>query len=197
MFNVLKRASAALLAGSLLVTTMMLTGAPDIHAAGRTSVPRSSLVPAGWPHTVLIPRIGVHAAIESVPLNRATDASAPYRWEDAGWYSRGVRPGDPGRAVIFGHLDSTCCPAVFWSLNALKPGDIVEVGYGRGALHFRVMWQHVYTNAAMPTRWMYGRGGQRALVLFTCAGIFHRDGTGYDHKLMVFARLIMPNGRLG
>jgi hypothetical protein len=31
----------------------------------------------------------------------------------------------------------------------------------------------------------------------TCAGAFHLDGTGYDHKLIVYARLVLPNGKLG
>jgi hypothetical protein len=44
---------------------------------------------------------------------------------------------------------------------------------------------------------MFGRTHERGLVLVTCAGVFHRDGTGYDHKLIVYARLVLPNGTLG
>ncbi|GAC1398627.1 MAG: hypothetical protein NVSMB52_12170 [Chloroflexota bacterium] len=146
----------------------------------------------------MIPRIHVRASLESVSLRAAKDVHAPFRWNDAGWYNRGPRPGDTGRAVIFGHLDSTCCPAVFWSLGTLKPNDIIHVSYlGAHSLSFRVMWQHVYSNSQLPTRWIFGPARQRGLVLFTCAGVFHRDGTGYDHKLVLYARLILPGGRLG
>jgi hypothetical protein len=44
---------------------------------------------------------------------------------------------------------------------------------------------------------MFGRNRQRGLVLITCSGVFHYDGTGYDHKLLVYARLILPSGQLG
>jgi len=157
------------------------------------------LVPPGRPLLVMIPRIAVHASLESVPLSSDRDVHAPFRWEDAGWFSRGPRPGTVGRAVIFGHLDSTCCPAVFWSLQTMREGDVVRVQYGDGrVLSFRVLWQHTYANAGLPVHWLFGGGtGPRALILFTCAGIFHTDGTGYDHKLVVYARLILPNGQLG
>ncbi len=169
--------------------------AGQVLAAGRSSSP--SLVPAGWPRTVEIPRISVRAPLEWVRLQGPKDLEAPFKWDDAGWYSRGTRPGDIGHAVVFGHLDSTCCPAVFWNLNQLKAGDTIQIGYRARTLTFRVIWQHVYANTQLPVRWMFGGGRQRALVMFTCAGIFHHDGTGYDHKLVLFARLVMPGGRLG
>jgi hypothetical protein len=37
---------------------------------------------------------------------------------------------------------------------------------------------------------MYGPTTDHGLMLVTCAGIFHRDGTGYDHRLMVYATLV-------
>jgi hypothetical protein len=30
----------------------------------------------------------------------------------------------------------------------------------------------------------------------TCAGVFHK-GKGYDRKFVVYARLVLPNGKLG
>jgi hypothetical protein len=163
--------------------------------AGSTAV----LVPPGRPMTVMIPKIAVSASLESVPLSSNRDVHAPFKWSDAGWFSRGPRPGAIGRAVIFGHLDSTCCPAVFWSLGTLQAGDVVQVRYASGRiLSFRVLWQHTYANSSLPIRWLFGGGkGPRALILFTCAGIFHTDGTGYDHKLVIYARLVLPNGQLG
>jgi hypothetical protein len=114
------------------------------------------------------------------------------------WYSRGARPGDIGRATIFGHLDSYCCPAVFWRLGTLQPGSIVRVTYRGGrSLTFRVLWHQTYLNKDLPLKWLYGPVQERGLALITCAGVFHTDGTGYDHKLMVYARLVLPSGRLG
>jgi Sortase domain len=157
-----------------------------------------NLVPPGWPQSLTIPKIGTSAPIESLSLTSGDSLHAPFRWMDAGWYSRGPRPGEPGNAVMFGHLDSYTGPAVFWSLNTLQPGDSISIAYRDGRrLTFRVMWQHVYPTTQMPQSWMFGANRQRGVIIFTCAGIFHSGGTGYDHKLVIFARLILPNGRLG
>lgn len=162
------------------------------HAASHVQ-----LVPAGWPRTVLIPRIAVKAGIEALAFNKLADLNAPYKWGDVGWFSRGVKPGELGHAVMLGHLDSLCCPAVFWQLSALRSGDIVQVGYRNGrTLVFRVMWRRTYPNDQLPSRWIFSPVQERGLILYTCAGIFHRPG-GYDQKVVIYARLILPSGRLG
>jgi sortase A len=184
---------------SLAVGATVLAGLPLILSTGTVSARiKNDLVPQGHPTQVVIPRIGVRAALESNGLSRASDAHAPFKWEDAAWFSRGPRPGDVGKALVFGHLDSTCCPAIFWNLNSLRTGDRVQIVYPAGrTLTFQVVWSHVYWNKDVPTHWLYDRGQQRALVLDTCSGVFHAGDEGYDRKLFVFARLILPNGHLG
>lgn len=183
---------------SLAFAILLAASSSGLASAATGSHSATFTLPAGKPVSLAISRIGVHASIESLTLRNPNDVKAPYRWQDVGWYSLGARPGALGHAVIFGHLDSTCCPAVFWNLKTLRAGDSVQVGYpGSKQLTFRVLWQHTYANAALPTNWMFSAAGQRGLVLYTCAGIFHHDGTGYDHKLVVYARLVLPGGRLG
>lgn len=188
------RRTAASIIGVLIVLTSTCGGAA---AADKARV-GANLVPAGWPQRLVIPRIAVNTPLETVSLTKKSDVHAPYQWNDAAWYDMGPRPGDPGNAVVFGHLDSTCCPAVFWNLSALHPGDIIRVAYNGGrTLSFKVLWQKTFASTKFPTKWLFGSARDRALVLFTCAGTFHRDGTGYDHKLFVYARMILPGGRLG
>jgi sortase (surface protein transpeptidase) len=155
-------------------------------------------VPNGWPRTLSIPKIGVTANVESVALSKPEDTHAPYKWDDVAWYDRGTRPGDRGHAAIFGHVDSTCCPAVFYHLQDLKAGDIVEVRYKKGpTLKFRVMWSQVYANNKLPVKFLFGPASERGLELITCTGMYFPNGPGYDHKRVVFARVILPNGKLG
>lgn len=186
-----------------LMLAVLGTLVPGAHAAVKPQPAKKPVVPtisvpAGWPKVLTIPRFGVRAAVESLKFSTTTDVKAPYKWGDVAWYDRGPRPGERGRATIFGHLDSTCCPAVFWQLHSLRAGDVVQVAYKSGkALNFRVLWQGTYLNAKMPVKFMFGRTNEHGLTLITCAGIFHRDGTGYDHKLLVYARLILPSGKLG
>lgn len=155
-------------------------------------------VPPGWPVSMYIPRIHLTAPVESVALKSVADFKAPFKWGDVAWYDRGPRPGDVGRATVFGHLDSYCCPAAFYLLKTLKSGDLVQVKYKTGApLTFRVMWGTTFPNTRLPISFLFGTVHERGLSLITCAGVFHRDGTGYDHKMIVYARAVLPNGQLG
>jgi Sortase domain len=184
-----------------LSSGMAATSKPG-HSGGvakkHTHAPAHVAVPAGWPRFVMIPKLHVKAPVESLDLSKATPLHAPYRWGDVAWYSRGPRPGALGRASVYGHLDSTCCPAVFWHLKDLKPGDIAQVQYKTGnPLKFKVLWKQNYANNKLPMKFMFGPSREHGLVLITCSGVFHTDGTGYDHKLVVYARLLLPNGQLG
>lgn len=154
-------------------------------------------VPAGYPKTVVIQKIGVKAPVESLDLSKKSEKDAPNRWGDVAWYDRGPKPGMQGRASIFGHLDSYCCPAVFWKLKYLRPGDQVQVYYKTGKpLTFRVQWGSQYLNSKLPMKFMFGRTTERGLVLMTCTGVFHKK-TGYDRKWIVYARVVLPNGKIG
>lgn len=177
---------------ALLCVGSSLAFSPAVASA------KTPLVPPGWPTLLTIPRFGVRAPVERLALTAPADAHAPYRWGDVAWYDRGPRPGDRGRATIYGHVDSYCCPAVFWNLRNLKAGDLVRVSYRSGKpLTFRVLWKGMYRNQRVPQKWMYGPTTERGLVLITCAGIFQPNGIGYDHKLLVYTRLVLPNGHLG
>src|SRR5579859_6410813 len=96
------RRSATLLLAALAALLLLYTGA----SAARTKPIRT---PPGWPQVVVVPRLSVLAKIEPVTMMHPADTEAPHRMNDVAWYSRGHRPGDRGRAEIFGHLDSTCC----------------------------------------------------------------------------------------
>jgi sortase (surface protein transpeptidase) len=142
---------------------------------------------------VAIPKIGVtKAPVESLPMNRKQDIDAPHKWGDVAWYNRGPRPGDPGRATIYGHLDSYTGPAVFYHLKDLVKGDRIQVQYSDGrTLTFLVQWTHEYLNKDLPVKFLYGSTQERGLALITCAGIFTK-ATGYQSKLVVYATLLMP-----
>lgn len=167
-----------------------------VSAAGSSTSAKVQVLPPGPPLVMGIPKLGVRAAVESVAMTHPTDTDAPYKWGDVAWYSRGPRPGDTGRAQIYGHLDSYCCPAVFWRLKDLAPGDRFTVQYRGGqSLTFTVRWNHVYYDNSMPLSFMYAPTQERGLFLITCAGVFHRDGSGYDQRQVVYATLTsLPGG---
>ena len=140
-----------------------------------------------------IPRIGVATGLQR--LGRATDGTVEVpsglgKWTMAGWYDGGTRPGDPGSAVILGHVDSTSGPAVFYRLRELRPGDRVEVVQAGGSrIAFTVERVEQYPKRRFPTAEVYYPTLEPMLRLVTCGGAFN-DATGhYTDNVIVFASL--------
>jgi hypothetical protein len=116
--------------------------------------------------------------------------SGPHQWDTAGWYAAGTRPGDPGSAVILGHVDSKSGPAVFYRLRELRPGDRVEVVRADGSrVRFAVQRVEQYPKARFPTADVYYPTLTPMLRLVTCGGAFDQDLRHYVDNVIVFATL--------
>jgi hypothetical protein len=142
-----------------------------------------------------IPRIGVSTGLQR--LGRARDGTVevprgPRRWDTAGWYAGpgGTRPGDPGSAVILGHVDSRSGPAVFYRLRELRPGDRVEVVQAGGSrARFTVDRVERYPKRRFPTDDVYYPTLTPRLRLVTCGGEFDRAAGSYRDNVIAFASL--------
>jgi sortase (surface protein transpeptidase) len=142
------------------------------------------------PVRIEIPAIGVTSSLDR--LGRAPDKTVqvPSRWEVAGWYAPGTRPGDPGSAVILGHVDSRSGPAVFYRLRELRRGDLVEVARADGStVRFVVQRTEQYDKRRFPTDEVYYPTLTPALRLVTCGGEFDATAGHYRSNIIVFATL--------
>ena len=142
------------------------------------------------PVRLQIPAIAVSTPL--VRLGRLPDGSieVPHEWNTAGWYDRGPRPGQPGPAVILGHVDSKTGPAVFFRLRALRPRDVVRVGLADGrVLVFRVQRVERYPKDKFPTEAVYLPTLNRELRLITCGGEFDYAAGSYRDNIVVYATL--------
>jgi hypothetical protein len=143
-------------------------------------------VPA--PVRLRIPRLGVDAHVERLGLLADGTVDVPHRWHDVGWYSGGVRPGDPGPAVLLGHVDSTAGPAVFYRLPELRRGDLVDVVRADGSVvRFRVTRIAEYAKSRFPTTRIYLPTLQPELRLVTCGGRFDYSIGHYVDNVVAFA----------
>jgi len=143
------------------------------------------------PVRLWIPEIAVSTSL--VRLGRLPDGSieVPHAWDTAGWYDQGPRPGQPGPAVILGHVDSKAGPAVFYRLRELKPGDIVRVGLASGQiLVFGVQRVERYPKDRFPTEAVYFPTLDRELRLITCGGDFDYAKRSYVDNIVVYATLV-------
>ena len=142
------------------------------------------------PVRLWIPAIAVSTRL--VRLGRLSDGSleVPHAWNKAGWFDRGPRPGQPGPAVILGHVDSTAGPAVFFRLRELRPRDIVRVGLADGRiLVFRVQRVKRYPKDRFPAEAVYFPTLNRELRLITCGGTFDYASRNYRDNIVVYATL--------
>jgi Sortase domain len=143
------------------------------------------------PVRLSIPAIAVSTPV--VPLGRLPDGSleVPHDGDTAGWYDRGARPGQPGPAVILGHVDTTAGPAVFFRLRALRPRDIVRVSLADDRiLAFRVQRVKRYPKDEFPTEAVYFPTLNRELRLITCGGEFDYASRNYRDNIVVYAALV-------
>jgi hypothetical protein len=137
-----------------------------------------------------IPRIQVASSLGRV--GRAPDATVqePSRWDVPGWYALGPRPGDPGSAVILGHVDSKRGPAVFYRLRELRPGDQIDVTRADGSsVRFVVQRTAQYEKRRFPTDEVYYPTLASTLRMVTCGGQFDATTGHYRSNIIVFATM--------
>jgi len=203
---------AVSLAGVALAAVLVSGCGGPGHSLAAASSPRSGPATTAEPHEppgvagfhsvrtydqlalpvrLQIPAIDVSTPL--VKLGRLPDGSleVPKDWDTAGWYDGGPRPGQPGPAVILGHVDSKTGPAVFYRLRALRPGDTVRVGLANGRmLAFRVQRIQRYPKDEFPTEAVYFPTLDRELRLITCGGEFDYARHSYLDNIVVYATLV-------
>lgn len=105
-----------------------------------------------------------------------------------GWWADGARPGEPGAAVVVGHVDLRGEPGVFGRLAGARPGMVVTVTDDRGRpVRFRVVEVDRYAKSAFPTDVVYAPTAHAELRLVTCGGRFDPRTGHYADNVVVRA----------
>ncbi|HZV50459.1 MAG TPA: class F sortase [Candidatus Dormibacteraeota bacterium] len=167
----------------LLPGTVLTRGRP---ATGPS--PAVAAAPVGVPDRLRIPAIGLDARVESVGVTAQGTMGVPTDPRDVGWYAPGVRPGEPGDAVMDGFMEWSSGPAAFADLSRLRAGDEVDVDLSdERRLIFRVdRLARFPFNQSLPG--LFERGGSPRLSLVTSSSRW--NGTGYEDRVEVDARLV-------
>jgi LPXTG-site transpeptidase (sortase) family protein len=191
---------ATMLAGPAAANTAF---APKgVQALGHTGAPFSDPRPAHGrsvnlaegsgstvptPTALSIPAIGVATSLVELGLNPDGSAAVPASTSVAGWYASGPRPGQPGPAVILGHVDSYTGPGVFFRLKDLQSGDMIKVSSGAQSETFVVQSVELVSKDNFPTSSVFGPTPQNALRLVTCGGPFDSSIGSYEDNWVVYA----------
>jgi sortase (surface protein transpeptidase) len=142
------------------------------------------------PTRVSIPSIGVNSSLVQLGKDDKGAIEVP-PFPVAGWYTQSTRPGDPGSAVILGHVDNkTTGPAVFYRLRELKPGDQIQITRADGSVvRFAVDRTEQFLKTRFPTDQVYYPTLSTELRLITCGGSFDFSTGHYRSNIIVFAKL--------
>ncbi len=160
-----------------------VTGAPTPRVAARPPAPPVV--------RVRIPSLGVDAPILQMGVDAAGAMEIPQSSSTVAWYGFTALPGTAGNAVMAGHVTWGGARAVFNQLQALRPGDAIEVQTGEGGVRYAVQRTYLVRPEEADIAHIIGpREGPQTLTLITCGGEFDSSAREYDHRVIVFATRI-------
>jgi hypothetical protein len=140
------------------------------------------------PVRLRIPDARVDTGLQRLGLAAGGAIAVPSRPDVAGWYAQGPRPGQPGPAVILGHVDSETGPGVFYSVSRLRAGAVIHVDRADGSTaRFRVTGVSRVPKSRFPTDVVYSPTLEASLRLVTCGGTVEPATGHYRDNVIVFA----------
>lgn len=145
------------------------------------------------PATLAIPALGIRAEVVRVGLEDDGAMEVPEDVSTVGWYELGVAPGEPGTAVVAGHVDGrTQGRGAFFELARLDLDDEVVLSGEDGAdVTWVVTGRRSYPKDELPVEELFVLGGAPRLALITCGGDFDRGERSYVDNVVV---LLEPAG---
>ena len=142
------------------------------------------------PVRIEIDAVGVAAPVDPAGTNGDDTLEVPADFSRTSYYTGRPVPGDPGPAIVIGHVDGRRGPAVFHRLRELQPGGEVRIHRSDGSVvTFVVERSKQVPKKAFPTDEVYGPTPDPTLRLITCGGSFDRSSGHYRDNTIVFLRL--------
>ena len=143
------------------------------------------------PVRIVIPSIGLSAPIVPLGLNPDRTLQVPKHFGETGWFRGGPEPGEPGAAVIVGHVASRSGPAVFYRLREVRVGQMVTIRLqGGSSVRYIVNSMVRVRKNRFPTNRVYARTKQPTLRLITCAGKLNLTTGHHPDNYIVFASIL-------
>jgi LPXTG-site transpeptidase (sortase) family protein len=175
---------------SALAPLPLAISAAQAPGANLAAAPAARAVADPYPVRLLISKIGVDAKIEARGLDAGRTMLTPKDYRDVAWYNLGPAPGQPGNALLNGHVDWWTGSAVFTRLSQLRPGDMVTVIRGDGTrLTFKVTGRSIVTAGARVAT-LFAPSKVASLTLITCTGAWDPSILSDTHRLLVSAVLV-------
>ncbi|MDR3642830.1 MAG: sortase [Candidatus Doudnabacteria bacterium] len=177
----------ALAASNSVLQLNITKEAPASAAFLPHPAPQVLTVNAPDPSLLSIPSLKLSAPFEPLGLNPDHTIAVPKNNMGVGWFVYGAKPGQNGAAIIVGHLDSASGPAIFASLQYIKPGDKIFITRADGSVvTYRVDSLAKFPQNRFPTQAIYGAISYPGLRIITCSGTWNKTSGHYSDNLVVF-----------
>lgn len=183
---------------AVLATTALLAGCgapsaprpatPTEHSSTTQSRPSAVAKPA----EISIPRIGATSSLVELGLNADQTVQVPPVETplQAGWFTGAPKPGEPGPAVVLGHVNGGGQAGIFRRLHELAAGDEILIRRTDDTtVRFTVTRVDQVPKNRFPTDEVYGDTTGPELRLITCGGVFDRNTHHYRDNVIVYAVL--------
>jgi LPXTG-site transpeptidase (sortase) family protein len=183
-------------AGFYMAIGFMAPPAPELRAvisspyAAKPAAPTPLATVDQTPARLAIPAIGVNARIEARGLDSSRNLATAADYRNVAWYDLGPRPGDPGNAILNGHVSWWTGDAVFTHLAQLRVGDRINVTRADGvAVTFKVTGKKVVdANARIAS--LFAPSSRSTLTLITCTGAWNPFTQSDTQRVLVSASLV-------
>jgi len=140
------------------------------------------------PVLVEVPSIGASGPVRPGGVDDTGGLEIPGDAKELVWWRYGPTPGEPGSAVIAGHLDWKHELGVFNRLADTNPGDMVTVTYASGRTQaFVIDTVELVDKPAVAVNDTFRRDGDPVLRLVTCGGDFDYSVHHYKSNVVVTA----------
>jgi len=146
---------------------------------------------------LIIPKIGVDAPFTYKlvgPDGQMPNPNGPgdvAYYDFAQWPGLGGLPNAGGNVILAGHVDYiNVGPAVFWDVDALAPGDIIQVRMQDGTLvEYAVEFNKWVDPGNSNWEAIVAGTGDESITLITCTGEF--SAGHYDKRQIVWGRRVV------
>jgi sortase (surface protein transpeptidase) len=176
--------------------TVLTTPPPAVASSSPpgqgTTSPTAEFVPAKHdvPELLLIPSIRVKVSVVSKGLNSDGELDPPPGFVQ--WYKATPKPGQPGAAILAGHVRYNT-PDVFWNLNQIRKGAVITVRYASGhKVEFVVTdYQPISKLEATKSKRLWNLDGKitsSEVRLITCDKSGNAANQGFPNNFVVYAK---------
>jgi len=169
----------------------------DEQAAPSTDKPtdaavRNYAVSPTLPRYIEIAKLGVHARVMPMSVDRKNELQAPTNVYNAGWYNASAQPGQMGAMLIDGHSGIGNFKGLFHDIGKLVAGDVVTITRGDGIkFEYKIVRTETVDESKvdMASLLVSADTAKPGLNLITCAGDQIPGTFQLKQRTMVFAVL--------